>query len=267
MLGDFHLHSRYSDGRLDPIALIDVVCDAGMRVVALTDHDTTHGHFTAAQRSRERGIHFVPGIEMTTYAYGRVIHMLGLGIDSKDAALEAVNATTATVWDANQCCWVEALASEGVDVAFDRDFGDHPVRLPVLIERLCLRGVDGGDPVAVHRRFRSFFASLPPDAYERLASPSSCASVIRNAGGVALLAHPDGLREAQLLDELLEHCDGLEAMYVPYSDGQREALRAFAEQRGKLYSCGSDYHGYFETHYRPPTAPAPNSLLQRLKIK
>lgn len=266
MLGDFHLHSRHSDGRLDPATLIDLVADAGVHVAALTDHDTTDGHAAAAQRARERGIRFIPGIEMTAYAHGRVVHVLGLGVDGASDELRAVNDGARATWDANQRLWVESLARDGAKVAFERDFPDHPVRLPLLIERLCLRGVDDGDPVAVHARFRAFFAALPAAAYERLPSPSAAATTIRQAGGVALLAHPDGLREAGLIESLLDRCDGLEAMYLPYSEAQRSALRAIADACGKLYSCGSDYHGYFTTEYRAPSWDAPRELLQRLGV-
>jgi 3',5'-nucleoside bisphosphate phosphatase len=266
VLGDFHLHSRHSDGRLDPVALVDLVADAGVQIAALTDHDTTGGHADAARRARERSIHFVPGIEMTAYAHGRVIHVLGLGVDGASDRLRAANQIACETWDENQRRWVESLEHDGANVGFERDFHDHPVRLPVLIERLCLRGVDEGDPVRVHARFRAFFAALPPGAYERLPSPAAAATTIRHAGGVALLAHPDGLREAGLLEALLGGCDGLEAMYLPYSEAQRAALRAIADERGKLYSCGTDYHGYFTTQYRALRWDAPPQLLARLGI-
>lgn len=266
MLCDFHLHSHHSDGRLDPFALIDAVADAGVKIAALTDHDTTAGHARAARRASERHIRFVPGIEMTTYAHDRVIHMLGLGVDASARCLQSANEIAALVWDANQRRWVDSLERDGAAINFERDFSDHPVRLPVLIERLCKRGIDGADPVRVHARFRAFFASLPGEAYERLPSPAGAARIIRETGGVALLAHPNMLREHGLLDSLIDNCDGLEAMYLPYTDAQRDALRTFARQRGKLYSCGSDYHGYFTAEYRPPTWHAPERLLKRLGI-
>jgi predicted metal-dependent phosphoesterase TrpH len=266
VLADFHLHSNHSDGRLTPATLVDAVADAGVQIMALTDHDTTAGHDEAAQRSRARGVHFVPGIELTTYAHGRVIHVLGLGINATNPQLEAANATALTVWDANQRRWIDALSQSGVNLSFERDFADHPVRLPVLIERLCKKGLEGGDPVEVHGRFKKFFAELSNEAYHGLPSPGGAAGIIREAGGVALLAHPDPLREAHLIDELLEGFDGLEALYMPYSDVQREALRSLAVQRDKLYSCGSDYHGYFVADYRRPTCEAPEALLRRLGL-
>jgi predicted metal-dependent phosphoesterase TrpH len=266
VFGDFHLHSNHSDGRLDPATLVDLVADAGVQIAALTDHDTTAGHVAAAQRSRERGLHFVPGIEMTTFGCGRVIHVLGLNVDGSLAQLEAANATALEVWDANQRRWIDALSQEGVDISFERDFADHPVRLPILIQRLCRNDVEAGDPLRVHALFRTFFDHLPEDAYAQLPTPALAAAIIREAGGIALLAHPEPLRESGLIVELLDSFDGLEAIYMPYSDAQQETLRLLAAQHGKLYSCGSDYHGYFTAGYRRPTTEAPADLLRRLGL-
>ena len=266
MIGDFHLHSNHSDGRLDPVALVDEVADAGVSVIALTDHDTTAGHAAASQRVAERGVHFVPGIEITTYGYSRVIHVLGLGINATSSRLQTTNATARDVWDENQRRWVDALSRDGINISFERDFADHPVRLPVLIERLCRRGVEDGDPVRVHALFRAFFGALPEDAYEKLPTPAGAAAIIRDAGGMALLAHPEPLRERGILLELLDAFDGLEALYMPYPDAQREALRTIAAQQHKLYSCGTDYHGYFTGAYRRPTMEAPAELLGRLGL-
>jgi 3',5'-nucleoside bisphosphate phosphatase len=266
VIGDFHLHSNHSDGRLDPVVLVDEIADAGVSVIALTDHDTTAGHAAAAQRAKERGVHFVPGIEITTYGYGRVIHVLGLGVNATDSRLQAANATARDVWDENQRRWVDALAHDGANISFERDFADHPVRLPILIERLCRRGVEDGDPVKVHALFRAFFAALHEEAYTKLPAPASAAAIIHGAGGIALLAHPEPLRERGILLELLDAFDGLEALYMPYSDAQREALRTIATQQQKLYSCGTDYHGYFTGAYRRPPVEAPAELLGRLGL-
>ena len=266
MFADFHLHSHCSDGRLDPALLVDCVADAGVEVFALTDHDTTAGHGAARQRAMERALKFVPGIEMTTYAHGRVIHVLGLGCDGSNDELQAANEIAHNVWDANQCRWIAALARDGANIDLARDFLDHPVRLPVLIERLVRRGVGGGDPLRVHARFREFFSDLPQQAYTQLPTPEKAASMIRHCGGLALLAHPMALREAGLAETLLAHCDGLEAIYLAYGEAEQASLRALAIKHGKFYCGGSDYHGYFEAAYRPPGFAAPAPLLERLGL-
>jgi 3',5'-nucleoside bisphosphate phosphatase len=266
LVADLHLHSNYSDGRLDPPALVDRVAEAGVQVMALTDHDTTAGHALAREQAKQRGVRFVGGIEMTTYAHDRVIHILGFGCDGNKQRLQAANTAALAVWDSNQRRWIEALQAGGFNVSWERDFADHPVRLPVLIERLCRAGLDGGDPVAVHRRFREFFAALPRAVYADLASPMQAADIIRDGGGIALIAHPMALYEAGLAELLLADCDGLEADYLQYDQVQRATLRRLALEHGKLYCGGSDYHGYFEAGYRAPGFVASEALVKRLLV-
>jgi 3',5'-nucleoside bisphosphate phosphatase len=266
LVADLHLHSNHSDGRLEPPALVDCIADAGVQLLALTDHDTTVGHALARQQAKQRGIRFIGGIEMTTYAHDRVIHILGLGCDGANQRLQAANMAARSVWDSNQRRWIEVLQADGFNVSWERDFADHPVRLPVLIERLCLGGLDGGDPAAVHRRFRQFFGALPRAAYANLASPAQAADTIRDSGGIALIAHPITLYQEGLAEALLADCDGLEADYSQYDQVQRASLRRLALEHGKLYSGGSDYHGYFETEYRIPGFVASEALLKRLLV-
>lgn len=266
MWSDFHLHSDCSDGEFSPARVVDIVADAGIGAMALTDHDTTAGHGRASDRARERGVIFVSGIEMTAYAAGQVVHVLGLGVAPDDRRLTEANAVAMHVWSENQRRWIEALAANGFDVSVERDAADRPLRLPVLIERLCGRGVENGDPSRCYTRFKAFFAELPASAYARLPSPSGAAAAIRGAGGLAILAHPERLRGDGVADTLLSDVDGIEALYGPYDASLRDALRALALSRGKLYSCGSDYHGYFNGPYANPRFEAPRELLARLGL-
>jgi len=261
---DLHLHSNRSDGEFPPARVVDMVADAGVGILALTDHDTTSGLDEARQQARRRGVLFVGGVEMTTYAAGRVVHVLGLGVDADDARLGRANDVAVDVWRENQLRWIAALERDGFDVSAKRDFSDAPVRLPVLIGRLCRRGVDGGDPRRCHARFREFFAA-PSAAYERLPAPQGAADVIRGARGVAILAHPSRLA-GDTAAPLLECVDGVEAFYAPSEAADQEAWRRRAAERGKLISCGSDFHGFFNGAYRNPMFEAPPELLARLGL-
>ena len=264
MLCDLHLHSHHSDGELSPDALIDVVADAGVELAALTDHDTTAGHAAARRRAVKRGVRFVGGIEMTAYAGDRVVHVLGLNISEDDEDMAYANRIANGVFGANQRRWVEALEADGADVSWQRDFPDHPVRLPVLIERLCRRGIADGDPQGCHAAFRDFFLALPPVAYAGLPTPGQAAAIVRAAGGVALLAHPAELVEEGVAQRWLDDVDGLEALYLRYEPDRRSELIDLALRRGKMYSCGSDWHGWFQGPYVNPNFEAPPELLERI---
>ncbi|MBV8222378.1 MAG: PHP domain-containing protein [Candidatus Eremiobacteraeota bacterium] len=264
MLCDLHLHSDRSDGELAPEAVVDTAAGAGVALIALTDHDTTAGHAPARIRAAQRGVRFVGGIEMTTYDAGRVVHVLGLGVSDTDEGLRYANDIATRVFGANQQRWIEKLQSERVRVRWARDFPDAPVRLPVLIGRLCERGYMGGDPQRCHAAFREFFASLPPEAYAGLPTPKQGAAIIRAAGGLAFLAHPAELVDEGLAVRWLDELDGLEAMYLRYEPDRRSELCGLARRRKKLFTCGSDWHGWFQGPYVNPNFEMPADLLARL---
>lgn len=245
---------------------MDVVADAGVAMMALTDHDTTSGHVQAHARCEQRGIAFVRGIELTTYAMGRVIHVLGLGVRSDDDVLSRTGAAARANFAQNQQTWIESLAAQGAAVSWRRDFPEGAVRLPSLIERLCRRGVEEGDPQRVHAAFRSYFRALPSEAYASLPAPRKAADLIRGAGGIAILAHPYRIADDASWHEVLDGMDGLEALYAAYAPAQRATLVEIARAKNLLYSCGSDYHGYFFGEYKSPSFEAPPDLLARLGL-
>jgi predicted metal-dependent phosphoesterase TrpH len=266
MLCDLHLHSHHSDGEFAPAHVVDMVADAGVSLVALTDHDTTAGLEEARRRAIERGIAAISGIEMTAYADGRVVHILGYGVEPASDALDQRNRVALDVWADNTRTWVSALEDEGFDIRVHEVLSNPHVRLPVLIERLCARGVDDGDAGRCYARFKEFFAALPPAAYSRLPTPAVAAKAIRDAGGIAILAHPDRVGSDGLVEKLLADVDGIEALYARYTAPEREALKNLAERNDKLYTCGSDYHGYFNGAYVNPNFETPKALLARLNL-
>jgi hypothetical protein len=266
LIADLHLHSNHSDGELSPSALVDVVADAGIAVMALTDHDTTAGHEEAQSQCERRGIRLVRGIELTTYAMGKVIHVLGLGVRSDDDGLLRAGETARANFAQNQQKWVEDLAARGVAVSWTRDFPNAAERLPMLIERLCGRGFEGGDPQRVHAAFRAYFRALPAEAYAILPSPRAAADVIHRAGGLAILAHPYRISDDESWHALLGGMDGIEALYAAYQPAERDSLLSVARTRNLLTSCGSDYHGYFFGKYVNPGFEASSELLARLSV-
>lgn len=84
---DLHLHSTASDGMLEPASLVAHVARCGVRLMALTDHDTVAGVEAAASAAREHGLGFVAGVELSASWRGMAVHILGLAIDPAASAL------------------------------------------------------------------------------------------------------------------------------------------------------------------------------------
>ena len=84
---DLHLHTTASDGRLSPAQLVARVAAAGITTMSVTDHDTVAGLAEVGTEASALGIRLVPGIEITSVADGRDVHMLGYFFDPGDSGL------------------------------------------------------------------------------------------------------------------------------------------------------------------------------------
>jgi len=84
---DLHLHSTASDGMLSPAALVAYAASCGVRLMALTDHDTAAGLDEADAAARQLGVALVAGVELSVAWRGRTLHILGLAIDPRAALL------------------------------------------------------------------------------------------------------------------------------------------------------------------------------------
>ncbi|MCW8891634.1 MAG: PHP domain-containing protein, partial [Sedimenticola sp.] len=89
LLHDLHSHSTASDGTLSPTALVNLAAESGVDVLALTDHDTTEGLVEAAAVAREQSIQLITGVEISVTWGGQVVHIVGLGFEPGDKALQA----------------------------------------------------------------------------------------------------------------------------------------------------------------------------------
>ena len=87
---DLHLHSDHSDGRMDPDSLVRLCDKKGLKVISLTDHDTTSGLHKAKKTCRDLNIGFIPGIELGTVLNGQDIHILGYHVDESDSEFQSV---------------------------------------------------------------------------------------------------------------------------------------------------------------------------------
>ena len=110
---DLHLHSTASDGTLDPAALVAHVAACGVKLMALTDHDTVAGVEAAAAAARDIGIAFVAGVELSADWRGRTIHVLGLAIDPKNPLLARGLEAQQRLRDARALRIAEKLDSAG----------------------------------------------------------------------------------------------------------------------------------------------------------
>src|SRR5260370_27623109 len=107
------MHSTVSDGWRDPDEVAHLAADRGVRVMALTDHDTFYGVARARAVAHRRGLGYVPALEVTTYPPNQMRHILGHGVNMNHPQLLAILERTQGVFRQQTEAWVRGLEGPG----------------------------------------------------------------------------------------------------------------------------------------------------------
>jgi predicted metal-dependent phosphoesterase TrpH len=243
VLVDFHSHTDASDGSLPAAALMAAMRTRGVAVCSITDHDTVAAHdLFAASPTVPR---LVSGVEINTTWRGDEVHVLGYGFSlAAQAPLRRTMRENVAARRARVERIVAQLNAAGIAIAFadvEREAGRaHSLGRPHVAKALVRRGAVRD----VERAFRTLLARDGPGyvAADHV-RPHDAIAVIREAGGVAVLAHPGRLRDLGVLPELVEAgLGGLEVFYPAHGPGQVSYFRGLATRYGLVMTAGSDFH-------------------------
>ncbi|WP_347756719.1 PHP domain-containing protein [Agrococcus sp. ProA11] len=245
---DLHTHSRESDGTDAPGDVVRAAAAAGLGVIALTDHDTVAGWPEATAAAREAGVALLPGVEFSSQIGPASVHVLGYLLDPEAQAFmgERERIRTERVTRAERM--VHAIGK------------DYPLTW-THVEQHSAPGATIGRP---HIADALVSLGIVPDrsaAFEsilhwqggyyqphRAPAPEEAIAIIREAGGVSVLAHPGGRGRPVLrmgvLDALVDvGLDGLEVWHRDNDGADRRQLLAHAERLDLLVTGSSDFHG------------------------
>ena len=248
---DLHTHSTASDGTDAPAEVVRRAKRAGLSAVALTDHDTTEGCAEAAAEARKLGIEFLPGIEVSClYPRPGVIHMLGYGIDIDSPKLAAFTARVQGGRQLRNERLLEKLQAANLDITMDelqQISGGGQLGRPHFAKLLFLKGYVTHPAQA----FKHYLGNTGDFKIEKdEPTPAEAIAAIHDAGGVAVLAHPNQLRKqnyAQLQAEVRNLADagldGLECIYNDHRESFVHELKQLCKSLDLLPTGGSDYHG------------------------
>lgn len=242
---DLHSHSILSDGTLTPEELVDAAAAAGIRVFALTDHDSTEGLERARARCAERGIEWIPGVEISTDYEKTGAHLLGLFLQEwEQSALQNIFKISRDGRRARVHAQVARLNELGYVITADEVFaqaGGETVAKPHVAQVL----IDKGHFKDRDEVFDKLLGDGKPGAVERpkITLPQAIAAV-HAAGGMAVLAHPglEGFSDEQITALKGEGLDGIEVFHPDHSPGQRENFIVLAAKLKLKMSGGSDFH-------------------------
>ena len=240
---DLHFHSTVSDGVESPSALAALAAAARLSVAVLTDHDAVHGVAAFVAAAAGTGLVAAGGAELSVDEAGEDVHVLGLFVDPDEPGLVARLAGFREVRERRAETMVGKLASLGVSLdlgAIRAAVGDGALGRPHVARALVAAGAVSSVPEAFDRYLGKGAPAYVPKAKWEL---SEAIEAVREAGGLAVLAHPVWysdvpglLRKGRDLG-----LDGVEVFH-PDNDGREEAFLREAVSLGLLVSGGSDFH-------------------------
>lgn len=240
---ELHSHSIMSDGCETPTQVVRDAKKAGVRLLALSDHDSMKGVEEAIEEGKRIGVTVLPAIEIDTELFGEELHILGIGVDIHEQALfEAIEA---------QCqkrlerLWrmVDVVEKKGIPVREHIKLSGGSASRADIAKALFSMGYGK----SVSEAFNMFLTKdLDVNCeYKRLPAKTAI-ELINGAGGIAILAHPClyGTETELIVKELVPHgLMGIEAYYISATEAQRREGVALAEKYGLIVTCGTDFHG------------------------
>jgi predicted metal-dependent phosphoesterase TrpH len=267
---DLHTHSLFSDGTDRPEDLAQAAADAGLAAVALTDHDTLDGLDRFMAMAAAVPVQLVPGIELSCRFMGRPLHILGLLLDWRDPVLAGRVDGMRRLRLERNLAMVDRLRARGIPITWDEVRAEAPTDLVSrthFARALVRRRAAGSHDDAFRRLIGDDGPCYVP--FPELA-PGEAAHWIREAGGVALVAHPGrsfgrGFRWERAMRDLKDQgLQGFEAWYPDYGPAEQAYFLALAEELDMVPTGGSDYHGGHKPG-RSLGTEVPDQVLERLR--
>lgn len=260
---DLHMHSMYSDdGEYTPTQLVDMCHEAGVKIMAIADHNWVKANEEAKKHADELGMTYIPAIEIDCTYKGVNLHVLGYGIDNQEVfnqlgediekqeiacGMKKLELTNALGFDLKKE-QLDALSTNGVytgemfgeALLNDSRYDDHELLKPYR------QGGERSDNPYVNF-YWDYYAQGKP-CYTEIHFPTleETIQLIHQHGGVALLAHPGNNLKGQfeLFDEMVTlGLDGVECFSSYHTTETNEYFYNKAKELNVLYTCGSDFHG------------------------
>ena len=251
---DLHLHSTASDGTLSPSQLINKCAESGLKVVALTDHDTLDGIDEAIFQANKLGsIEVIPGIEISCSWNGAEIHILGLFPSLSNSRLYGycTKARKNRLYRSKKI--VERLQQIGVEIEFEKVIdlaGDAVIGRPHIAKAL----VDAGYVKYPKEAFDLYLGSSHVSYYpSSTISPFEAIDLLLASNALPVLAHPmrskvkSGRNPIKNLSKLVAEfrhrgLQGIEVYYADYTDDQIDKLSVITQDNDLIECGGSDFH-------------------------
>ena len=249
---DLHLHSTASDGTDSSKTIIEKCAKLGLKLCSIADHDTADGQSAAIAAAHKRNIPYLTGIEFSVCCRAGELHILGYGYRPEDFGLQKLFVELKADRHERIVKIVDKLNACGVRITLEDVFrqkqGDCVGR-----PHVALAMMEKGYVSDFSEAF-SKYLNEEGSCYvqRRKITQREAIDVIRNAGGLPVLAHPKFIRTDDLPELVKEMkqmgLGGIEAFYPVHSDSDVQRYCALAREYSLIVTSGSDYHGKNKQH-------------------
>ena len=262
---DLHMHSNASDGTFAPDEVARMAAGNGVEVFALTDHDTLDGLPAAAACAHRDGIRLIPGVELSVSEEGMDVHLLAYGFDETDPSLLAAVRRYREGRRERARKILSRLKGLGIRIALEEVeeiASGGALGRPHVAEAL----LRGGHVETFNESFQRYLGHHAP-AYvpKPRVALEEVTTIVREAGGVTILAHPGTLNRDHLIPAWSRRgLDGIEVWHSKHDAAAIERYQGFSRMHGLLMTGGSDYHGERTPGVVIGSVPVPDEILAPL---
>lgn len=250
---DLHIHTTASDGATPPSETLREAQAKGLGVISFTDHESIEGYIEIQEEALAQGVKIIPGVELLTRYADREIHLLGYLFDPTCVLL--LERLKALREQRNQVASeiVDNLKHHGFNIEYSRvaDIAQENVAIGKnhILHAIYEAGYISTQDEAV-QILRKYLIRNTDTYVEFTKNPlGEAVDLIRECGGIPVLAHPGIIRDDQLAKEIIRRfkLPGIEVYYYYFGDreGMIRRYETLAREWGLLATGGSDYHGRF----------------------
>lgn len=250
MAADLHCHTKLSDGSIGIEDLIVIAQKSGIDTIAITDHDCLAGTVRGQVIGKRYGVNIIPGVELSAFdsEVGKKVHILCYLAEKPDRLEGLCKRTAVARKRAGQIMMLKVAARFPISNDFIISHASGSTNL--FKQHIMHSLMDAGYTSEIYGDL--FNALFDPSSETNLLAPvkypevSEVIEEIHNAGGIAILAHPDHYDNTPELDKYVElGLDGVEVWCPTANDEQIEELSKYCKKNKLLMTGGSDFHGIY----------------------
>jgi predicted metal-dependent phosphoesterase TrpH len=237
---------------MTPLQLISHAAERGLSALSITDHDTIEAYTPETfEAARKVNLTLLTGVEFSTQVASESIHLLGYDFSLQDRAIGAFCAKHTERRKIRYRAILRCLAKRGMPIAEDEllkaaeSSGQKQSHLNIGRPHIASMMVKLGYVQSLQEAFKKYLGDGRPCCVpSEPITPEETIDIIRQAGGVAIIAHPHHIKNPNILKRLLAmDFDGIECYYGKFPREEHEHWKKIAAQKGWLITGGSDFHG------------------------